>query len=320
MLSLILVLVLLWFVLSILLAAGTLGLQGYFNETPPDFKDLLWRGPAAAGAVTAFVLLWVVLAYNDYDRFPPLTEFSADEDRPYFPTLLVKEPNFPQQRKYQLTKDERGRPLYRLNGTGGPLPARPDEIIVMEDGGEARFRPERDEKGKFKLGPNGRLRYTDDGGRYMEEGFLGQLTVSHPGRTFVYFLLNLLHAGVWFACLWPLLRFSWPQALLLTAGCWLMMTLVVLPPLLTQARDVAKKRAAQEAAQRTGGRVSETLPPGSPSHAPARGGRGARGRYFAATVGVANCRFTRVSSPARTATFSVRTSALPSRTTSAFSV
>ena len=41
--------------------------------------------------------------------------------------------------------------------------------------------------------------YVDDRGRFMVEGSLGQLTVRHPGRTFAYFLLNVLHGGVWFA-------------------------------------------------------------------------------------------------------------------------
>src|SRR5262249_15145285 len=64
-----------------------------------------------------------------------------------------------------------------------------------------------------------------------------------------------------------------------------------------------------------GGPVRASLLPGSATQR-----FPSRPRYLAATVGVAKLISTLVSSPARTATVSVRVSVLPSRTTSAFSV
>ena len=48
-------------------------------------------------------------------------------------------------------------------------------------------------------------------------------------------LLNVLHLGVWFVCLWLLLRFQWSHALGLAAAVWLVLTLTFLPPLLQLA-------------------------------------------------------------------------------------
>ena len=141
----------------------------------------------------------------------------------------------------------------------------------------------------------------------MEEGYLGRLSVTHPGRTFVYVLFNLAHAAVWFAVLWPLLRFSWGQSLMLAFGCWLVMTLLILPPILTRTRDVAQRSINGKRGDR-GGPPSFAIP-----------SLRRRSRYLEATD-AGKWMLTRVSSPARTVTFSVRVSGLPSRTTSAVSV
>ena len=312
MFSLILILFLFWFALSVLMAAGTLFLQGYFNESPPDLAELLWRAPAAAGGVSAFVLVWVIIAYNAPDRFAVApTDFSSSEEtKPVRSLTAVLEGK---KVEYRLIPEARGQGTYR-DDQGRPLPSRPEEIIVKEDGQDVVFKPERDDKGKFKVERGQPLRYRDDKGRYMEEGYLGRLSVPHPGRTFVYVLFNLAHAAVWFAVLWPVLRFSWGQSLLLTFGCWLVMTLLILPPILIRTRDVAQQRqhAAQQSAN---GKRGDRGGPPSFAIPSLRG----RSRYLEATD-AGKLMLTRVSSPARTVTFSVRVSGLPSRTTSAVSV
>ena len=53
------------------------------------------------------------------------------------------------------------------------------------------------------------------------------------------FLLNFLHLGVWFVCLWLLLRFQWSHALGLAIVFCLAMTLVVLPMLFTRTERAA---------------------------------------------------------------------------------
>jgi hypothetical protein len=316
--SLILLLLLLWFVLSGLLAAGTLFLQGYFNETPPQLNEVAWRAPAAGAGIAVFVTLWTFLYYNHPDSFAPLTEFSSAEDQPYFPKFWIVSQEG-QRVEYSLGKGDQGREVYLSVIGRRPLPARPAEIIIKEDGAEAHFKPDREAQ---KRDPNKTLSYRDEKGRVMQEGYLGKLIPERrSGRTFVYFLLNLAHFGIWFACLWPLLRFSWGQALLLALACWLTMTLVIVPPILSQAGKVARARPPEEARREgldkteEGGPVGTSLLPGSVTQR-----FPSRPRYLAATVGVAKLISTLVSSPARTATDSVRVSVLPSRTTSAFSV
>ncbi|MBI1915907.1 MAG: hypothetical protein HYS12_14405 [Planctomycetes bacterium] len=248
MFSLFLILLLLWFVVSGLMATGTLFLQGYFNETPPALHDVAWRAPAAGAAVTVFITLWTILYYNNPEGYAPLTEYSGTEEPPYFPKIWIVQEG--QRIEFNLRKTDQGRPAYAGPTRLSKLPARPGEIIVMEDGAEAHFKPDREAQ---KLDPNKTLSYRDEKGRVMQEGYLGQLVPEkRTGRTFVYILLNVMHGVVWFACLWPLMRFTWGQALLPSVGCWLMMTLVILPPILTQARDVAKERAKSPEARQGG--------------------------------------------------------------------
>src|SRR5262249_10482241 len=189
----------------------------------------------------AFITLWVILYYNDHDSYAPLTEYSSSVEQERFRKLWIVQEG--KRIEFNLRR-EPGRLVF-VGPNNRELPTRPQEIIVKEDGEEAHFKPDRDDRGNFKPDPNSKLlSYRDQKGRVMREAYRVQLVPEkRPGTTFIYMLLNLLPGVVWFVCLWPLLRFTWGQALLLTVGCWLMMTLIILPPILTQARDVAKERA-----------------------------------------------------------------------------
>src|SRR5262249_16830994 len=235
--SLILILLLLWFVLSVLLAAGTLFLQGYFNETPPQLNEVAWRAPAAGAALTAFITLWTILYYDDPEGYAPLTEFSSSVAQDPFPKLWIVQEG--KRIEFNRRPDPRRHWVF-IGPNGRELTGRPVEIIIKEDGAEAHFKPDREAQ---KRDPNKTLSYRDEKGRVVQEGYLGRLVPEkRTGRTFVYFLLNLVHLGIWFACLWPLLRFSWGQALLLALVGWLTMTLVIVPPILSQAGKVARAR------------------------------------------------------------------------------
>ena len=69
----------------------------------------------------------------------------------------------------------------------------------------------------------------------FETGPTGRPSKFRFGRFFVNMLLNFLHLAIWFVCLWLLLRFQWAHALGLALAIWLVMTLFVVPQLLTQA-------------------------------------------------------------------------------------
>lgn len=83
---------------------------------------------------------------------------------------------------------------------------------------------------------------TDQGGRYVEvggrrvmsDGQIGRVATSAWGTFFFSMLLNGVHLGVWFVCLWLLLRYQWAHALGLAVVFWLVMTLLVVPMVLAR--------------------------------------------------------------------------------------
>src|SRR5262245_21418828 len=167
------------------MAAGTLFLQGYFNEAPPQLEEVTWRAPAAGAAVTVFVIFWTILYSNNPDGFAPLTEFSSSVEQPPFAKLWVVEGG--RRVEFNLRKNERGLPVF-IGPNRKELTGRPEEIIVKEDHEETHFKPDRDDRGKFKPDPDtNRVSYRDEKGRVMQEGYLGQLVPERrTGRTFLY--------------------------------------------------------------------------------------------------------------------------------------
>jgi hypothetical protein len=299
-LSLLLLVVLFWVLSTLLLAASTLFLQGYFNETPPSLREVLVRGLMAGSAATAVVALWTFLCYRSPERFGPVTEFTAAEEQPYYPRLWTLENG--EYTEYKRKYDTQMRPVYVDTVRERTLPRRPTEIIVMDGDKRVSFKQVGEEGGRG-------LRYRDDQGRYMEEGFLGQPVIPHPGRTFVYVLLNLLHGAVWLVCFWPLLRFSPGQAVVLSLGTWVAMTLFFLPPILNHAGKLAEAKKAQ---QTSGGESWAGLPP--------RRDVSCRWSSDQRAATAAVLKSTWVSAPAVTPTRSVRICVLPSTTNSAWIV
>ncbi len=238
MLSLVLIVLVVFAVLSLLLAAWTLFFQGYIYSEPVE--AIYWRAPAAGAALTLFLLLWIVLDYRsiekpgDEGRYRPLHEFSARETEKYDKLTIVDQ----ERKKVQYT----WRGDQYVSPGGQRLRGRPLEILARDkDGQEHVFKPPTDDKGNFKVEKGQSLRYYEEGNpsRYMEEGFFGQITIYHFGWLVMGLLLNFSFLIVWFLCLWLLLRFQWSHALGLAFVAWLI-SLFVLPMLLTQAENVRK--------------------------------------------------------------------------------
>lgn len=238
MLSLVLIVLVVFAVLSLLLAAWTLFFQGYIYSEPAE--AIYWRAPAAGAALTLFLLFWIVLDYRsiekptDEGRYRPLHEFSARETLDYDKLTIVNQ----DRQKVQYTK----RGGQYVSQGGRRMPERPLEIITTDkEGQEHVFKPPTDDKGNFKIEKGQSLRYYEDGNpsRYMEEGFFGQISIYHYGWLVMGLLLNFGFLVVWFVCLWLLLRFQWSHALGLAFVAWLI-SLFVLPMLLTQAENVRR--------------------------------------------------------------------------------
>jgi hypothetical protein len=224
--------------LSVVLWAGTSWFQALiYNEATPT---LIWSAPAAGAVLTLFFAFWSMLAYKSPGSFDALGLFTRYDEKQY-PELsaLVQGKTI----HYKIRKFAQGAPEYRDTISNRPLPTHPDAIIVKEeDGQEVRFEPERDKDNKFLIRTGRSLIYKDDRGRSMSEDTIGQLAINRAGRFWGNIILNLLHLGVWFVCLWLLLRFQWPHALGLAVVFWAVLTVIIIHPLLAKVEDVARQR------------------------------------------------------------------------------
>jgi hypothetical protein len=238
---LVLLLLLLWIVLAVLLTGWSMWFQSAIYTEPST--GIAWRGPAAASALMLVVLVWVVLAYRSPGRFRPLWETTSTEQVKQFDELRIPV----SKGKEEVYKRRPGsRSEYHLGGlpSGRPLPSTPAVIVVEEDGERYTFEPDRDREGKFKRRPNEPLRYTDEKGRVMLEGALGQIESFRTGRFLANLLLNLAFLGSAFLGLWLLVRFQWLHALGQAVVLCLLLLLFVMPQLLSMAERVAQERGA----------------------------------------------------------------------------
>ncbi len=241
MLSLILVLLLLWFGLCVFLAAWTLWIQPYLYTE--SVGGLVWRAPVAGTIVFLSVVVWVYLAYQSPDRYATLWQFSPEEFREY-PELIVPGPQGKQDVYKRVRRDRR---YVYLRGDR-PLPSRPEKVIGKTANGDLEvFEPDRDANGKFKVGEDQTLHYRNSAGDVMEEGQLGMVRTFYPGRLAANLFLNFFHFAAWFLCVWLLLRYQWSHALGMAVVLWLVMILFILPQVLDRAEVVARQREAPPA-------------------------------------------------------------------------
>jgi hypothetical protein len=222
-LYLVLLLLLTFLVLSALLWGLTRLLQGMLYENVQP--DLLWRAPAAAGAVTAYVGLWALFNYVAADPgqtdlpFDNIFNFTSEKvsEHPVNEFVAVRGNNKVKYSVVHLAGSERVE--YRnadnkvwLAGREGDVQA----LVIKEGDREVTFKTDADHK-----------RYVEEGGRrYLDGDSFGRITTPRGGGAFVRVLLNVLHFVVWFVVIWLLLGFQWPHALGLAAATWLMMTFV----------------------------------------------------------------------------------------------
>jgi hypothetical protein len=228
-----------------LLAAWSLWFQSYIYEKPADGL-LQWRAPAAGAGVTAFVALWALLAHKADHRLGLLVDVSPRESYPPVKELWATDKEGHKKKlpdgkeaHYKLVGSP---PEFRLNGTGDRLPRTPDGILIVENGAEVVFLPERDAQGNFKRGEvksmagsqTQPILYKDPKGRVIEEGQFQYI----GGRfRFGWFLanlaLNVLFLAAWLAALWLLLEFQFWHALGQAVVVWLALELFVLGHLIS---------------------------------------------------------------------------------------
>jgi hypothetical protein len=227
---------------------GALFFQGYFYTEPTE--QLSWRAPAAAGVMTLFFAVWCFFEANG-TRSPGSEEnnlvipflFSPVETKPPVKELWVLRRGAKQPEVYKLRQSAgsvtglKSEQYVQVKpNTGRPWnPDRVEALIVKEDGAEDRFIPQPQQEG-------GNLRFRDDNGwefTAYERTLSSQPTRFRLSWLLGNLLLNFVHLGLWFVCLWLLLRFQWPHALGLAFVLWLIVSLAALPFLLSVARSLA---------------------------------------------------------------------------------
>ncbi|HEY1376969.1 MAG TPA: hypothetical protein VGF55_09250 [Gemmataceae bacterium] len=234
MLGLLLTLVLLAVGVAVLLAVGTLVIQGYLYSQPVG--GIVWRSAAAGAAVCLFFAFWCWLQARSPGQYGTLLDFSPRDTKVFDKFWSERVGGGGKQEiLYTRGRDARGRVEYRdpsgrlwqRSGDGGVMTA----IIVEEDGEKKRFEAEMTPSGQFKIEENRPLRYVEQGGRgrVMTDNEIGEITTTRYGLLFGNLLLNLAHLVVWFLCLWLLLEFQWPHALGLAAALWVAFALLVWP-------------------------------------------------------------------------------------------
>jgi hypothetical protein len=249
---LVLVLLLVGFVLAGALWALALWLQGYLYNEPA--AGLLWRAPAAGGAVMVVLALWCVLNYRLGQPgagelpFDTWWNFSTTENYPPRPWQQFWSVKNGKETLYRRQTRPNAPAEYIDPQTRKPWSRESNgivEAVVVEEGGQKVYY-------KLQLPPGGKFK-PDEPARYVEEDGQrrvlteydvqrGQVTRTRRGLLLGYFLLNGLLLAVWFAGLWLLLRFQWPHALGLAVVLWVATMLVVLPVLTSRTKQAVDAR------------------------------------------------------------------------------
>jgi hypothetical protein len=245
-------------ILAVAFAAGTLFLwsatlffQGYIYSEP--VSQLYWRAPLASLILTAYLSCWSFLDFRSPGSFNTLFDFSAREEQHFNQFWSIKKGR---EILFVARKTPQGRTEYRAQDTLKPW-SRSDsegvmEAIVVEDGSgeKIRFEAELTKEGRFKAAPGEPVRYVEVGGRrrVMTDEYIGKLSTFRWGMFLANVGLNLLHLGLWFICLWVLMRFQWGHAFGFALVVWLALTLTLLPMLFSKTEEAARQRVGQERA------------------------------------------------------------------------
>jgi hypothetical protein len=251
-LTLLVILVFVGIVLGVSLFVGGLFVQGYIYTEPSPF--LRWGAPVAAFVLFLFYSAWclaiaVSTPSQDDSLYHIIWQFSPTVSQ--FPSG-VKEVwavrKGDKKERYVLKNivvfKGHARPEYRSADTERPWNGASLEAIIIHpsDGPPITYTlvPDPDR-------PKGAYRQLVSKDGWMitetETGPTDNPQKTRLVRVFIFLFLHAMHMGLWFACLWLLMRFQWGHALtaafVLSVAC----SLIVLPMLVGYAVDVSNARA-----------------------------------------------------------------------------
>jgi hypothetical protein len=259
MLTVILTLAAVALALVALLWTGTLLAQGYFYDSPTD--GLAWRAPAGAGVLTLFLLIWCMIEYSSPNSTDALHRFSSERITEVHKFWSVRRSESGEEKEIPYERRSVGPNQTEFVDENGGRWARSKSgmmiaLIVEEKTGDekkrTRFNAEMKD-GKFAereaRGIKQPLRYVEENGdRYIVETNLNHIIGRRSGKLIGNLFINLVHFGLCFAVMWPLLRFQWAHALGFAFVCWLVTTLALVPFLVDKSRSAAEKKPAERKA------------------------------------------------------------------------
>lgn len=224
--------------LSAVLATVAALVHSGFYEQPVE--GIAWRAPAAAAAITGFLMLWAYLHGRMPDRFDSLFRFSASADQQL--------EQFWSERQLeggtQLTLFRRrivppGRVDY-IDASGKAW-RRSDSgvvtaILIEENGERRRFAAQLSPEGAFICDPRDPntvmdVRYVEEGGRQrvMTEGAIGTLSNPRYGALIVNTLFNLAFLAVWIVVVGLAFQLEWFHAFVIGSIGWVTTLLMIWP-------------------------------------------------------------------------------------------
>lgn len=256
MLSLLLIMIVVVVALTAFLWGGTFLFQGYIYLQPS--QQLFWQAPAAACVLTFGYAIWCFsiaastganpqnVPIDTIFRFSPTFDmldrpvpkiWAVKRDRKKSAAELNEEILVP----YVCVRDNQ-KEFHYVDTTLTPRPWQPQDVIAIQiekaDGTKMRFNLAPTEPGQYR-------QFVSPDGWAIKEfatGPTGLPVRFSYGRLFWNLVFNVCHGIAWFACLWLLLRFQPSHALGLAAVIWLLVTLAILPMLLSYSAHVANLR------------------------------------------------------------------------------
>lgn len=251
MLSLTLILLVVAVALGVVLYVGSLFFQGYVYTEPSE--GLFWQAPVAALVLTFFYAAWVYSVALSADATP--RDIPYDVLYRFSPRVtMVSEPV---KKLWGITKGGKkvlyvregypwlGQTRYRYvqpNTDRTKWPSAGYPVLELQREGQTPLCFER-----HVANEGGYREYVSDEGWVMpefDEGPTGMPVAFRFGRMALSVFFNLGHLAFWFVLLWLVLRYQWAHALGLAAAVWLLLTLTVLPMLLSYAAGVAETNRA----------------------------------------------------------------------------
>jgi hypothetical protein len=252
MLILIFILFVLFVGLTALFWVGTFFFQGYIYLQPTP--GLFWKAPAAALLMVLGFATWCFsialssgaspqnIPIDTLFRFTPTVDMLAQPARKLWAIKLDRRKSTEQNKdgiSIEYDSRRKDQTHFYYEDTKLKKPYDPMDVVAIEieikNGEKMRFDLIPAEMGNarsFQSKDGWVIKAPDDRPTGIPERFL--LT-----RLLLNLIFNFGHLFAWFVVLWVVLRFQWAHALGLASVLWAIVTLTLLPILLTQSSYVA---------------------------------------------------------------------------------